>query len=406
MELTAPVSRKNYRSLLWHAAFLALAKNFMDVDTIIPAMVIDAGGESIHVGLITAILLGVSKIAQLFFAPYLQNKDRKKGYLLLGINTRIFSLAALAVLFLYSDSLEAPLVLALIFVFITLFAVSGSFANISFTDILGKSISEEKRKPFFSVKQVISNIGILLSAYLAARVLVHFDYPANYSALFFIAAFALLLASLGFWNIREVHVRGVRLTGMASFVKEVRKELRTNRKFVYYLLMINTLGISITLLPFLILYAKEVLQAGNEEVGRFLLFKVIGSVIAGLAIFYGAKRIRYQLMLYVLAALALVMPLLIHLVPHASVFFLVFIPGGMIFAIEQIIHGGILLEITANHNRAFYAGLAGVGSLLPTLFPVLGGWLINAAGFPVFFGVFMAVIASSFIFIYKLDCRK
>ena len=406
MNLTKALSHKNYKSLLWHAAFLALAKNFMDVDTIIPAMVIDAGGNSVHVGFLTAILLGVAKIAQFFFAPFLQNKEQKKGYLLLGINSRVFSLAALATVFLFSGNLEEDTILLLIFIFITIFSVSGSFANISFTDILGKSVLPEKRKSFFSIKQAISNTGILISAYLASRVLVVFDYPSNYSALFFIAAFSLLIASLGFWNVKEISVNVLKINGLKGFIKEIKNEFRTNKKFVHYLLMVNTLGISITLLPFLILYAKDIYGAGNDEVGRFLLFKVIGSVITGILLFYYSRRIRYQSMLYFMGILAFIMPGLVYIIPSGSLFFLVFIPGGVIFALQQIVMSGVLLEISSNHNRAFYAGLAGVGNILPALFPIAGGWLIKLWGFGLFFTIFMAVILTSFYFIHRLGCKR
>ena len=44
MELNKQISQHNYYLFLWHAVFLALAINFTDVDTIIPAMMLDAGG--------------------------------------------------------------------------------------------------------------------------------------------------------------------------------------------------------------------------------------------------------------------------------------------------------------------------------------------------------------------------
>jgi len=51
----------------------------MDVDTIIPAMLIESGGGAIHVGIMTAILLGGANFTQLFFAPYVSNKSYKKN---------------------------------------------------------------------------------------------------------------------------------------------------------------------------------------------------------------------------------------------------------------------------------------------------------------------------------------
>jgi len=71
MELTGKISKINYNSFIWHALFLALAKSFMDVDTILPAMLIDAGGRAMHVGILTAIMLGGAQLTQLVFISFL-----------------------------------------------------------------------------------------------------------------------------------------------------------------------------------------------------------------------------------------------------------------------------------------------------------------------------------------------
>jgi hypothetical protein len=78
MTLPKNISNRNFWSFLWHAGFLALAKNFMDVDTIIPAMIVEAGGGAMHIGIMTAIMLGGASFTQLFFAPYLSNKTYQK----------------------------------------------------------------------------------------------------------------------------------------------------------------------------------------------------------------------------------------------------------------------------------------------------------------------------------------
>ena len=121
MELTEKVSRNNYICFLWHATLLALTQNFMDVDTVVPAMMIDAGGTSVHIGLLTAILVGGSKLSQLFFAPFLSGQPAKKNLLLVGINARIASLAGIGVLFVLSTGIPDVLVIAAIFVLIVLF---------------------------------------------------------------------------------------------------------------------------------------------------------------------------------------------------------------------------------------------------------------------------------------------
>ena len=118
--LNEKISKNNYYSFLWHAVFLALAMNFMDVDTIIPAMMVDAGGNSIQVGILIAMMLGGGKFAQLFFAPFLNNQSSKKGYLLGGINIRIFTLAGMALLFYFSSHVNGSFIVWSILILISL----------------------------------------------------------------------------------------------------------------------------------------------------------------------------------------------------------------------------------------------------------------------------------------------
>ena len=92
LQLSEKQSQNNYWSFMWHSVFLSLASNFMDVDTIISSMLIKAGGSSVHLGFLTAIMLGGSGLFQLFFASYLSGQSRKKKYLLIAINLRVLSL--------------------------------------------------------------------------------------------------------------------------------------------------------------------------------------------------------------------------------------------------------------------------------------------------------------------------
>ncbi|MBD3385471.1 hypothetical protein GF407_11170 [candidate division KSB1 bacterium] len=55
MTLPAKTSNHNFYAFLWHSGFPAFAQNVMDVDTIIPAMIIESGGGAIHVGVMAAI---------------------------------------------------------------------------------------------------------------------------------------------------------------------------------------------------------------------------------------------------------------------------------------------------------------------------------------------------------------
>ena len=404
ISLSTTISRRNFFSLLWHAGFLAFAQNFMDIDTIVPAMLVDAGGDAVHIGIMTSIMLGGSSFTQLIFAPFISNYHFKKPFLLLGINSRIFSLLGLGLILYFSFRIPHSCILWLIFISLTVFSLGGAFANISYTDILGKSVIQDSRKSFFTIRKVITGVILFFAALLAKKVLTQSQYPVNYAFMFFIAFGALLIASLGFWNLKEATSSKMVVRNPGHFVHLVKREILQNRKLIYFLGFINTMGISITLLPFVILYAKEFFHTQSADTGSFLLYKVIGSVSAALGLFLYAGKYKYRYLLYGSAALAFFLPLFIMFsVPFFAV---IFILGGVILAIYSISMNGILLEISANENRALYTGIAGAGNILPAVFPLAGGWIISQFGYQPFFIIFMAIILSSLYFIYKINCKK
>jgi len=405
--LTKVISKRNVKAYLWHAAFLALAQNFMDVDTIIPSMLIDAGGTSFHVGLLTAIMVGGTSFTQLFFTPLLSNKSKKKSYLLLGINLRIVALLVLGLLLSwYSSQNQNSSIIWVIFIVITLFSISGAFATISYSDILGRSVFSENRKSFLSLRQTVSSIGILISAFFAGKVLTSFSYPENYSWMFIIAAIALFIASLGFWKIKEIPGQIVHIKGVKKYLSVIITEIKNNKRLRNYLLLVNTLGVSISLMPFLILYGKEFYGITNNDVGLFLILKVLAGVIFGTLLFFYSKKIKYSLMLYFITFLSLLIPATLWVFNISNLLGFYFFVGGIIYTLYKVAIEGILLEISDNKNRTVYIGIVGVGNILPVLFPIFGGWLIPRFGFSSFFLIFSAIIICSIFIIKILRCTK
>jgi MFS family permease len=391
---------------LWHSGFLAFAQVFMDVDTVIPSMLIESGGTAFHIGLMTAIMVGGSSFTQIFFAPYLSNKPYKKRFLLWGINLRVFSLIALGTMLFYLNAHHSISLLWFIFMLITIFSLSGAFANISYIDISGKSILQEKRKTFFSTRQIISGSIILLSAFLAKKTLTLAEFPVNYSYMFYIGGTLLLIASLGFWNIREVTPSVLRISGISHFFSVMKKELKENQKLVYFLGFINTQGVAISFMPFVVLYAKKMLSAVSSDTGNFLIFKVAGVVSVSLLILILAGKTKYKIMLYLNVILSLLVVLSTYFITDVNLIKYMFIIGGIVYSLYSITMNGVMLEISGHENRALYAGFAGAGNILPALFPLFGGALIGLFGFKVFFLLFAVIILSSLWFIKKMDCKK
>jgi len=213
------------------------------------------------------------------------------------------------------------------------------------------------------------------------------------------------LASLGFWAIREFIPKDFK--PVKQKFSDVYKELRSDKRLQYYLISINTLGLGYGILPFVLLYARDFRNLDAAFVGNLLIAKTLGLIVAGLWLFYRAKKVRYHNMMKAMIALGVFFPLVAWMFPgFLFVYYVSFFAGGMFLSLYQIIINGVLLEISSIHNRSMYTGIAGAGSILPVLFPLFGGALIGWLGFHVFFGLYMAFILISIIFIQKLNCKK
>lgn len=404
---------RNFFAFLWHALFLALAKNFTDINTIIPSMIISAGGTSVHLGIQTAIMVGGASFMQIVFAGFLSRKTCKKGYLILGISLRIASLFGLGLLLYFSSRLIGDIVILFIFLIISVFSFSGSFANISYTDILGKSIDKNSRKKFFTLRQTTVSIGIFVSAIIVRRLVSMYSYPYNYSLLFVIASALLFTASIGFWLIKEKPTEfGDSILKNKSIIKAYIQIFREDRNIRYYLLLINSMGFGLTMVPFYVYLAKQNLGLDARTVGNFLLVQIAGMIISNYVWHIIVKKNSYRGIAKAYAIIASLVPLIalvlsgeIGSYTNSRLYVIVFFLAGFNSSAYQIVIPGVLLEISREHNRALYTALSGAGSLTTIIFPLLGGWLIKWLGFSVVFFIGIAMTELIFLAIKNIVCE-
>jgi len=404
--ITEKDSRLNYRALIWHGVFFSLASNFMDVDTIIPSMLLNAGGNAVMLGILTTIMVGGSSLMQIVFAGFLSNRNHKKSMLLTGINLRIITLLLLALILFLSTPGSSNMLILSIFILISVFSFSGSFANISYIDIVGKCIMKRDRKRFFSVKQTIGSIGILVSAVAVRQLLGILPYPENYGTLLLFAGFLLLIASLGFWKIKEIDIILPKRKSFREFLALIPEQIAEDSNLKFYLLIINFLGLALSFIPFMILYAKINFDLSFTMIGNILLFKVAGMLLTSLVLYRRSKTFEYRNLLYFSFICGASLPVLsLILSSNQLAYQLIFILAGVFVTTFKIAKNGILVEISTNENRASYAGIAGAGSILPTVFPLVSGILISVFGYSTTFITLALLVSISLVFIGRLRCK-
>ncbi len=405
-QLTEIDYRINFWAFVWHATFLALTKSFIDTDTVLPALILKAGGNEILIGVMSAIMVGSAKFMQLFFAPYISARRSKKLHMLIAINIRILAILGLAGLILVFGNLPGWLFFLVLFLVMIIFSWSGSYGGVAYTDLLGKSIDKRHRMSLFSLKQLFQAVGFIASAFVVKWLLKKFDFPVNYAYSFLVAGILLAFASLGFWFVREKFVKPRYKHTIWEFFKHIPEEVRQNKNLKYFLIVVNLLGIFFAFTPFLVSFAKVNKVLTGKLVGNLLVIKMLGVVLGSLTVYVFKHKLRYKNLLLSSALLTVVIPLAaILFAKNLLIFQLLFFLVGIGFSLIRIANEGILIEISNDHNRAQYAGIVGAANLSGIVLPFILGGLLSILNYQIVFAVTALIALSSIFFIGKLNCK-
>ena len=395
------VHTRNFYAFLWHAMFLALTASLTDINTILPSMIIKTGGTDIQVGMLTAIMIGAPIVGQLMFASYLHLKPRKKRFLLLGINMRVVALTLVAVVLWKMEVLESSAIGVFVMLLMFIFAIAGTFASVSYTDILGKSLLKEQRPQFFVKRQVMNSIGFLVSALIARYVLGQMEYPSNYMWLFGMASILLLIASLGFWALDEKNIT-VPGSGynILQVIKSIPTHLRTDQNLRRYIYLINLTGFGLTLMPFYIVMARTEYELTGSQVGSYLLTNIIGMITSNYMWAKVVKKFGFRGVVKGCIICGSILPILALFLVRTPIeyFLIVFFIMGVGLSARKIAFEGLFLEITSDENRALYKGIVGATSVSTALFPLVAGGLITVVGYAPVFVIGSALVAGAYRF--------
>jgi len=401
-----PNYKRNFFAFIWHALFLAFVATFIDVNTVLSSFILNIGGSGVHVGILTAIHIGLPLITQFLFAGFLSGRSRKKPFLLAGIYLRVLALAGMGYTLSISGSRDLAGILFMIFLWIGIFAVSGAFAGISYTDLMGKIFIGNQRKTLLIFKQFISATCMLISAIAVRHLIIAFPYPENYTVIFLTAALLLFIAAFGFLMIREESVEADHLSGMITIIKSIPRMLKSDKNLLNYILLINMASLGITIMPFYVVLSKSIYGLGRNQIGNFLLLQFLGMIISSLIWNWVAKHFKFKGIFCGHIIIGSLLPIVVIFLSRygLGVYQWIFFIAGFSISAYTISLQGILLEISNNDNRAIYAGISGTLSLATAIFPLIAGILIESYGFTLIFAIISPLVMTAFFFLKPIKC--
>ncbi len=395
-------------AFFWHAFFLAVTTSFTEVNTVMPALVLRAGGSAFTVGALTAIMLGLPLITQLFFAGYLSTRQRKKPQLLLAINLRVFALASAA--FGIAAFGTGTMIIPIVFAAMTVFAISGAFAGVSYTELMGTLVKSPDRRAFFVRRQVITALGLGASALVTRYLLGAIDFPRGYALLFALAAGFLFIATGGFWLLHEPQPDASTPTptgGVLDAIRQAPALVRDDSNLRSLILVANLVALGFTSIPLVTALAHTSFELSPGTVGNFVLIQIGGMLVANVLwnrlVRIGGFRLVLQVELLLIATL---FPLALALAAWAPLWLYsgLYLITGAVLSAQKIAMDGALVQLSPDGKRALYAGVFGATNLGAALLPLLTGWSVGALGFPVVFLGAAAVALLAQIPVRTLAC--
>ncbi|MCK5811714.1 MAG: MFS transporter [Clostridiales bacterium] len=402
------VNNRNYKiayiGFMWHAFFLALTMSMLDLNTVFPSLVSELTGSKALFGLLYSIMLGVPLLFNILFSHYLKTKPKKKKYLLIGIYVRAFSFLGMAT-FTYFFGLSKPMfAFSTFFLWIFLFSLSGGFAGISYTDILAKTIPSDKRTNLYSIKQFISSIAAFLGGLAVSKIfsISTLAYPINYSLSLSIGFIGIFIASIGFLIIPEPASKNIpsEKESFIEYLKKVPQFLKRDFNFRRFIIVENMASFSIMIMPFYMIFAKEMFSIDSSYIGRYLLFQISGTIVSALIWGLVAKKLSAKSIMRVCIILGGLIPLiaigLSFLGP--DYFAIVFLLIGFIISGRRVGFEPYLLDIAPDEHRTEYLGIRGSLNILKVILPILGGIFIETLGYYFTFSlVAIVMFFSSFL---------
>ncbi len=401
------MKNRNYYGFLWHAIFLSLTMTFTEVNTVIPSLIIEIGGSSVHVGIVSAIVIGLPMVTKLFFSSFLSSRKNKKPYLLLGINLRIIALISIAITLIWYKSFSFYSLIILLYFELLLFSVGGAFASLPYVYLIGGSLKKEIRISFFTKKQMIASVGMLISVIIARHILSNWAYPFQYVILFSLSSIALLIASFGFWAIKEKPTDETTKVSIKEVLSDIPLLYKKDNNFFRFLIYSNIMGAALALIPFFIGYAKASFSIDSTVLGYLLLIQIIGMFISSFIFPKIIKKkgfkgvLKYRIYIHFLLAIFAVFFVSIDfLYGYLVLFFFI----GFALSAKAVSEDAALIELTNSKNRVVYSALAGTLNIAIILFPLILGTFISLFGHALVFVISSLITLSAFPILNSVIC--
>ena len=384
--------KRNYILGLTNGAMFGFVDSAASPYLVLPLFVNALGGSNLLIGLLPAIANGTWYFPQFLISHRLQRLPRKISVYASAGFIRIVCWALLIVATFVLAQSNPALLLALFFLFYTIYGLAAGFAGTPFMDIVAKTIPTERRGSYFGNRDLVGALmaiaaGWVVNYFLSPDLAAIF--PSNFGFLFLIVGSTVVIG-LGAFSL-IVEPAGIVPADQITFreqLRAARQMVSANRGYRRYLLTRIVLAIADIATPFYAIYAIKILEIPAETVGAYIGIATISSLITNPLLSRASDRRGNRIVLIGAATGMLIMPIIalaFGLLPPSPLlglpFGVMFIVSGITRTAANISYPSYLLEIAPAAERSLYIGFTNTMLGIATFIPVIGGVLLDLFGF-------------------------
>jgi MFS family permease len=402
-------SRNASVAIVDHVSFVT-GMTFVGVTSVLPAFVRRLTPSSIMVGLVAALYYGGTLLPQALVARVIAGWPRKKPFASAALFGRVVFFVVGAALWTGGAS-DSGRMLAILLACLTIFVLTDGAAMVAWWDIIGRALPARARARIYGLAQAVGAVLGVAAGVLIGWVLSESGpaYPANYALLFVLAGLFFAPSTIALLLFREPEPEDPSVKHVIAQNSGPLATVLGDERFRRVVACRLLLGFVALAAPFYVGHAVDVLSLPEAAIGVFTIAQTAAVVAASLLFGVLGGRRGSRAVIVVASAVAIVSPLfalIAHLVGgrvFAVAYPIVFVGLGVVLSAEIVGFGNYVLQLAPTGLHGAYIGVGNTILGIQALAPVLGGWVLRSASYPLLFSLSALGILAAVLLAARLE---
>ena len=371
-------------------AFFGFGLGVASYQTVIPLFIATLTESTVLIGIIAAIHMVGWQLPQILTAGHVARLRRYKRFVVLATIQERLPYFGLAIVALTAATIGNQLALILAFIFACWQSFGGGFTATAWQSMIAKIMPSSIRGTFYGVQSAAAYFLASLGAVIAGSLLQNLPTPYGFVVCFALAG-VMMFISLGFLaqtREPEHEIIEAEPEPVSSYLRRLGAILRDDPNFRWFVIarVVSQVGLMAT--NFYAIYAVRQFNVNDSTIGVMTGTLLVAQGIGNIALGWIGDRFGHRYGI-IFGALAMAGSALLAMAARdVLTLHLVFVAAGIGTAALWTTVLALTSEFGSSADRPYYIGLSNTLTAPATLLaPIIGGWLADAAGFGVAFGL-------------------